>query len=260
MIIIVAMAACLCCICVAVGIYFATNDSSPAPAPVATTTGTPATTSPAPAPSALQTLLSSATALKVAETDLGTAKINPDNQPSFTLTSTPSFSVSGWINAPTTIPTNNWLTVFGGNGFYMSYGSTPMTLACQQSNGPKVASGPQPSNWINAETTPLGTYHHVVVVVNGATANTYVDGQLKQSNWYAYDNPIKTTNWIDSPIAMSFNQYNKPMSGIKVKKFYWFNTPLAAADVATLYADTSSGTTSTYMPEPFDDSKDVADY
>lgn len=237
-------------------------NSSPAPSPgsetPATTTGTPA---PAPAPSALQTLLSSGTALKVAETDLGTAKITPDNQPSVTLTSTPSFSVSGWINAPTTMPTNDWLSVFGGNGFYMTYGSIPRTLAVQQPNGPKAASGPQPSNWIYAGTTPLGTYHHVVVVVNGATANTYVDGQLNQSNWYAYDNPIKTTNWIvDSLNGMYFNPYNKPMSGIKVKKFYWFNNILSASDVTTLYADTSSGTTSTYMPEPYDDSKDAADY
>ena len=231
-IIMIMLAVLVCCGAAGVAYYegwtcsagFGNNCSSSAtPGP-----STPGSTSSSP----LQTLLATGTPLKVAEADLGTASVAPDTMPSFSLTAAPSYSVSLWIYVPTTVtltPTT-WLSVFGGNGLFFSYGQY------QQLGIQHINANPSPNtyNWIYASTA-FGTYHHVVLVVSGMNAQTYVDGVSAQTSWSAYGGNANP-KWTGSSVSMKFNPNSSAMSGMKVKNCYWFNSQLAASDVATLFA------------------------
>jgi hypothetical protein len=137
-----------------------------------------------------------------------------------------------WVYSPTTQSLSDWLTVFGGNGVYISY-DRKQELAGQLAYGAAVPE-PQPSNWIYAS-VPFGAWHHIVWAVNGTSAKMYVDGALGQSVWYPIVTPTPSPNWIGSTVNMKFNPRSSAMTGIKVKNCYWFNSQLAAADVTTLY-------------------------
>jgi len=186
--------------------------------------------------SALQSLIAKGTILKTAETDLGTSPIAPDNQPSITLTSTPAFSMSFWVSAPTGTSTAQWLSVFGGNGLDISYDSKP-ELAISLANAQPPPASVGPKNWVYAG-VPFGTsVYHIVWVVNGMSVNTYKNGVKEQVAW-GYSE-TKTPIWLDSTVNMNFNPDSKPMTGIKVKSCYWFNSQLSDADVNTLYSEGS---------------------
>jgi len=141
--------------------------------------------------------------------------------------------MSFWINAPTTTSLASWLTVFGGNGLEINY-DTKQELACTLANAQPPASGPGHKNWIYAS-TPFGSYHHIVWVVNGTSAQIYIDGVAGQSSWYNWSDK-GTPLWLGTSVSMKFNPNSAAMSGIKVKNCYWFNSQLAASDVTTLFA------------------------
>jgi hypothetical protein len=69
----------------------------------------------------------------------------------------------------------------------------------------------------------------------------------------------------DPATAWKWDCNNVSAAGqMKIANFYWWNTALTTAQIASLKVPTSPtpgvATTSYYMPEPFDDSKDVASY
>jgi hypothetical protein len=137
-----------------------------------------------------------------------------------------------WVSAPTGTSTVQWLSVFGGNGLDISYDMKP-ELACSLANAQPPASGPGPRNWIYAG-VPFGTTsYHIVWVVNGSSVQMYKNGVKEQDHWYYANSP--TPIWLGSTVNMKFNPNSYPMTGIKVKNCYWFNSQLAAADVTTLY-------------------------
>jgi hypothetical protein len=209
--------------------------------------------------STLSSLLSCATVLKTASTDLGTTKITPDNLPVVTVGTNPVWSLSMWITLPHgTPPTGAWLTVLGFAGTYLSLtpqGNNPLVwvlnLQTAQSQTP-TTSGPQPSNWVPIYNfRPWQTYHIGIVAYQNLTYQIYRNGVNITTTGATSVAPAQVafnTNGSDA----AFNYNNSPMSGISVKNVYFFNKVLNDQHMALLgTTPAGSGTTSGYMPEPY---------
>ena len=107
-------------------------------------------------------------------------------------------------------------------------------------------------NIITSFAATPGTYFNLTWVVDNGTLTTYINGTKDSAG-----STSATFNW-GTPVqnAWNWNQYLKEYTtrtqntagSVKVKNVYWFNKPLTDADVTTL---TTTGTTSSYTPEPF---------
>jgi hypothetical protein len=100
----------------------------------------------------------------------------------------------------------------------------------------------------NFKATP-GTWFHFAATVDSTTKKitAYVNGVLEPSKAGIPENTTGTFEWVNQTW---FNiQDNR---GVKIKNWYFIPRVLAAADIAKLAVSPSpsSGTTSTYMPEP----------
>jgi hypothetical protein len=222
----------------------------------------PKSPAPAPGPAALtpkQTLLASGKAIQVAEltiTSIPKPVIAAASQPTG-ITATGSFTLSTDISM-TALPTGLLRVIGQGD-----HPGQPGLWLFPAGNTDKVwvrcHIGNSAVDLVSSTTLPLAinTYYNITVVYDApsTTAVLYYNGVSKNINGaiaptgYAPPNP---TNFI-------WNEQNLTAPTIKVKNTYWFNKALSAAEVSTL-TGTSSGTTSTYMPEPYTAEKDFAGY
>ena len=282
--IIIAMAAFVFCICVGVGIYFYTKGGD-SPAPSA---DTPAS---APAPAATDpraSVWSSGQSLLSPETDLFTLKgtafaTKPTGVPNtaalIAANPTVNYTFSMDLKLAGTRP-DALVQLF----YHVSSGTGLRTPAFFMLNNgwgaghkgcPHVAHAAQPSGegWIkappNQPTPPVpdDVWTNVTVTASDKTVSMYINGNTTP---IATGSPPNNGTLIWQPEPDPANAWKWDCGGLtaagqmKIANFYWWNTALTTAQIAQLKVPTSPtpgvATTSYYMPEPFDDSKDAADY
>ena len=241
--VIIAVVAFVCCICLAVGIYFATKkEDSPAPSPI------PASGSSGPAAlTPKQTLLASGQAIQVAEQTISVATPPTITTQPTGITATGSFTLSIDINM-TTLPNGALLRVIGQG---VHPGQPGLWLFPAGAGGNvwlRFHVGNSAIDLVTDKTPPTyNTYYNITAVYDAPTrtATLYYNGVSKSSS-----TAIDPTGFAPpTPAMFGWNQQNLTAPTVKVKNTYWFNKALTAAEVSTL-TGTSSGTTSTYMPEP----------
>jgi len=241
----------VCCIVLAVGIYFATKKEDSG-----SSTG-----SGSPGPAAidpLQAILQGSQTLQGAEYDITAVKPVTFTTPTGPVNYTMAFWVKidnqagGWReiwrregNGPNPPPVNGWARV---PAFFIS--------------GNNEGNGPGRVHYVHGSTTDWnthtfssnfkatpGTWFHFAATVDSTTKKitAYVNGVLEPSLTPGNDTTTGTFEWVNQTW---FNiQDNR---GVKIKNWYFIPRVLAAADIAKLAVSPSpsSGTTSTYMPEP----------
>jgi len=262
--IIIGMAALVFCICVGVGLYLASQSSSPAPAP----------DSPAPAPAATDPRASVwASGQSIQSAPLDTQTTAPFATPPTGYSGTPTYSMSldiniaqtatGWRNIFSHSPATNdgivanarkpslWVT--GGPG----QGNPPNRMHIIHQTGTN-----DNTNIVTTFAATPGTYFNLTWVVSGGVLKAYINGVLDTSGTisgaFTWPSPDQPWTWMNPTGATG------KLGSITVANVYWWNSALTDAQVAQLKIPTSPtpgvATTSYYMPEPFDDSKDAADY
>ena len=248
---------CLVVLAVVLGVYFG-NVASPAPAPG------PAS---GPSPSAVQTILTGSQTLQDAEYVATAVKPVTFTPPAGPVNYTMAFwakidnHAGGWReiwrrggNGPNPPPGPGWARV---PAFYIS--------GNDDANGPGHVHYVHGSttNWntltysSNFKATP-GTWFHFAATVDSTTKKitAYVNGVLEPSKSAAEEITTGTFEWVNQDF---FNL--NPNDGVHIKKWYFIPSVLSASDIAKLAADAGSPSgTSTYVPEPYDDSSDAAVY
>lgn len=265
--IIMAMAAFVFCICLAVGIYFATKggseDSStdagsPAPAPVATD------------PRA--SVWASGQSIQSAPFDTQVAPTTFTKPPTG-YSGTPTYTMSLDINIAQTAP--NWRNIFSHAPADSDWNNPlqrrpSLYVTGSGAAGPPAnrmhiihaTAGADNTNIITTFAATPGTYFNLTWVVSGGVLKTYINGVLDTtgtvSGAFTWPSPDQPWTWMHTGAAA-----NKT-GAITVANVYWWNSALTEAQIAQLKIPatptTGVATTSYYMPEPFDDSKDAADY
>jgi len=258
------------CICIITIIYFATQGGGGSPSPDAGSPG------PVPAPvSARQALLNSGTAVQVSAVDPSTlsgnwgASIVP---PAVSGTSkTYSFTMDIQVSSAWPTVGGDWYKIFsnGGNSpaFGINNGGGP-GQSWWESNGVTIlqstAAGNQNFQVYSGSILVPGQWVTITFVCDGTNVNLYVNGILNSTITGKSDRTNTSgINWISSP-AWKWEGLTgggpTPTGKCQIKNFYWWsNKVLTAAEISTLTASASPGT-STYLPEPYDDSSDTAFY
>ena len=238
--VIIAVVAFVCCICLAVGIYFATKkEDSPVSSPASGSSG-PAALTPK------QTLLASGQAIQVAEQTISVAAPPTITTQPTGITATGSFTLSTDINM-TTLPAGLLRVI--GQGVHP--GNPGLWLFPAGAGGNvwvRMHVGNSAVDLVTGTAPPVyNTYYNITAVYDAPTntATLYYNGVSKSSS-----TAIVPAGYVPpTPTDFGWNQQKLTAPTVKVKNVYWFNKALTAAEVATL-TGTSSGTTSTYTPEP----------
>jgi hypothetical protein len=237
--VIIAVVAFVCCIVLAVGIYFATKKED-----AGSSTG-----SGSPGPAVLtpkQTLLASGQAIQVAEQTISVAAPPTITTQPTGITATGSFTLSIDINMAARLPTGLLRVI--GQGVHPGNPGLWLFPADSGDVWIRFHVGNSALDLVTGTAPPVyNTYYNITAVYDAPThtATLYYNGVSKSSS-----TAIVPAGYVPpTPTDFGWNQQKLTTPTVKVKNTYWFNKALTAAEVATLTA-TSSGTTSTYMPEP----------
>jgi len=181
--------------------------------------------------------------LKLNEIDLTPANIQPDNP--ISVSGNPVYSISFWLKPPPISNPNQWLSVFGFAGHYISIsnGTNPTWTLNLQTAHTSSASDNY-SNWAYLNNLSPSTYYHIVCVVNGTNPpQLYLNGVLSSSvGWYYAAATGTTIAYKSNGSDASFGA----AAGAKIKRVYFYNTvQLNQDDVSSLYDPVSTFRNST---------------
>jgi hypothetical protein len=246
--VIIAVVALVCCICLAVGIYFATKKED---SPASGSSGTPAAVI-----DPLQTILQGSQTLQGAEYVATAVKPVTFTPPAEPVAYTMAFSVKIDSQA------GGWREIWRRQS-QLSPGVNTSRVPAFFISGNDEGNGPGRVHYVHGSTTDWnthtfssnfkatpGTWFHFAATVDQATnkITAYVNGVLEPSLTPANATTTGTFKWGPTEF------FNIPVNGgVYIKNWYFIPRVLSAADIAKLAAapSPSSGTTSTYVPEPF---------
>ena len=265
---------CLVILATVLGVYF-TNVScpsfgsacSPGPAPAPGPAPGPAATDPR------QAVWASGQSIQSAPLEISTSTIPFATAPTgITSNAAPSYTMSMDINIAQTGP--SWRNVFN-NGSHdccdINARHPAMFITGSDTAPPNRIHIVQNAvedvnkNIVSNFAATLGTWFNVTWVVNNGTLSTYFNGVADATATGTFNWGAKNMQWRWNEYIQEYTTRTQNTQGsVQVANVYFWPSALTAAQIANLKLPSAPtpgvSTTSYYMPEPYDDAKEVSGY